>query len=151
MIVQKGDKVNLDYELRDQHGEKIKLGQVEGKILLSFHPLAFTSVCTDQMRDLEIYHDELEKRGVKAFGMSVDAHPSKAVWGQAIGIKETPLLADFNPKGAVAKELGIYIDKAGISARANVLLENGVVLWSKEYDKPQRPPMKEVLEAIDNL
>ncbi len=151
MIVKKGDKVNLDYELRDQNSEKVNLSEVEGKILLSYHPLAFTSVCTDQMRDLEIYHDELEKRGVKAFGMSVDAHPSKAVWGLSIGVKKTPLLADFNPKGAVAKELGIYIEKAGISARANVLIENGVVIWSKEYDKPERPDMKEVLEAIDNL
>lgn len=151
MIVQKGDKVNLDYKLRDQHGENVDLSKVEGKILLSFHPLAFTSVCTDQMRDLEIYHDELEKRGIKAFGLSVDAHPSKAVWGQSIGIKETPLLADFNPKGELAKELGIYIDKAGISGRANILIENGVVLWSKEYEKSQRPCMKEVLESIDNL
>lgn len=151
MIVQKGDKVSLDFELRNQLGEKVNLNEIKGKILFASHPLAFTSVCTDQMRDLENNFDEFEKYGVTAIGLSVDPHPSKGVWAHAIGVKKTTLVSDFNPKGALAQELGIYIEKAGISARANVLVEDGVVLWSKEYEKSQRPDIEEVLEVIRNL
>lgn len=149
-IIEKGAKVNLP-ELRDQSGKNVDLSKVKGKLLFAFHPLAFTSVCTDQMRDLEINYDRFIEKGVTPYGVSVDAHPSKAVWASAIGVKKTKLLADFNPKGALAEEFGIYIDKAGISARAVVIVEDGVVLWSKEYDKPQRPDVEEIFEAIENL
>lgn len=149
-IVEKGTKVNLPI-LRDQNGEKIDLSKEKGKLLFGFHPLAFTSVCTDQMRDLENNYDRFLEKGVKPFGVSVDAHPSKGVWAKSIGVKNVPLLSDFNPKGELAKEFGIYIDKAGISARATVIVEDGVVLWSKEYEKPQRPDIEEIFNAIESL
>lgn len=149
-IVEKGTKVNLP-DLRDQYGEKLELSKENGKLLFAFHPLAFTSVCTDQMRDLELNYDRFVEKGVKPYGVSVDAHPSKAVWATAIGVKKTPLLADFNPKGALAEEFGIYVDKAGISSRAVVIVEDGVVVWSKEYEKPQRPDVEEIFEVIDKL
>lgn len=103
------------------------------------------------MRDLELAYDEFQKRGVTPLGLSVDPHPSKNVWATVLSLKKLRLLSDFNPIGEVARDLGIFVDKAGISSRANILVEDGVVLWSKEYDKPQRPDVNEVLEAIDNL
>ena len=119
---------------------------------MAFHPLAFTSVCNDQMRDLENEYDEFTKRGITPLGISVDAHPSKGVWADTLALEKLTILSDFNPKGEVAKDLGVYIEKAGISGRAVVLVdEDGTVLWSKEYEKSQRPDVKEILEAIDNL
>lgn len=149
-FVKKGDTVK-DFELRDQNGEKINSKDVKGKILLAFHPLAFTSVCTDQMRDIENNYEEFTKRGVTPFGVSVDAHPSKGVWAKSIALKNLKILADFNPKGELAKELGIYIEEAGISGRASILIEDGKVLWAKKYDNPERPDIDEILNAIDEL
>lgn len=149
-IVNKGHKIK-DITLRNHHGEKVNLGELKGKVLLAFHPLAFTGVCTDQMRDLESRYEDFEKLGVTPIGVSVDAHPSKAVWAQSLGLKNLELLSDFNPIGDLAKDLGIFMDKAGISSRAVFLIENGEVLWSKEYDKPQRPDVDEILDSIKNL
>lgn len=149
-IVKKGDKVEL-FELRDQDGEKLDLSMIEGKILLSFHPLAFTSVCTDQMRDLDTHFQDFEKRGVEPFGISVDAHPSKGVWAMSIGLKNLKILADFNPKGQLAKNCGVYTEEAGISGRAVVILEDGQVIWSKEYETKEKPDVDEILKAIDEI
>jgi len=42
------------------------------------------------------------------------------------------LLADFHPKGEVAKQYGLWLDEAGISDRATVLIDKeGKVLWSE--------------------
>ena len=150
-IADKGYKMKA-FELRDQNGEKVSSKDIKGKILLAFHPLAFTSVCNDQMRDLENEYDEFTKRGITPLGISVDAHPSKGVWADTLALEKLTILSDFNPKGEVAKDLGVYIEKAGISGRAVVLVdEDGTVLWSKEYEKSQRPDVNEILEAIDNL
>ena len=149
-FVKKGDIVK-DFELRDQNGEKINSKDIKGKILLAFHPLAFTSVCTDQMRDIENNYEDFTKRDVTPFGVSVDAHPSKGVWAKSIALKNLKILSDFNPKGELAKELGIYIEEAGISGRASILIEDGKVLWAKKYDNSERPDVEEILNAIDEL
>lgn len=151
-MLKKGD-IAPDFELRDQTGEKIKLSDVKGKVLLSFHPLAFTSTCTDQMRGLDTHYEQLKERDITAFGISVDAYPSKDVWARSIGLKNTKILADFNPKGEVSKAYGVYVDKAGISLRASILLENGKVLWSKEYikEKGEKPNVEEILKVVDEM
>lgn len=145
-ILQKGDKAP-EFALRCQDGSEVKSSDVKGKILLSFHPLAFTPVCTDQMRDLENHYDEFIEMGVTPFGVSVDAHPSKGVWALSMGLEKVKMLCDFNPKGELAEACGIYIDKAGISSRAALLLGDGKVLWSKQYEVHERPCIDEVLKA----
>lgn len=143
-ILQAGDKAP-EFELQDQHGEKVNSKDIEGKILLSFHPLAFTSVCTDQMRDLSIHLEEFEKKGVTPLGVSVDSQPAKAVWAQAIGL-DSKILADFNPKGDLAKKCGVYDEENGFSKRSVLLMEDGKVLWSKEYPMAERPDIEEILD-----
>ena len=67
-----------DFTLKDQNGEDVSLSDFVGKkVLLSWHPLAWTSVCTDQMRDLERNIRRFEEKNVIVLGMSVDpAHPA---------------------------------------------------------------------------
>ncbi|MDO5301310.1 MAG: redoxin domain-containing protein [Tissierellia bacterium] len=146
-ILQKGGQVP-EFTLRDQHGEKISSKDIKGKILLSFHPLAFTSVCTDQMRDLENNYDRFLEKGVTPIGLSVDPYPAKGVWAQSIGLSKLSILADFHPKGALAEACGVYIDKAGISGRAALLIEDGKVLWSKEYGQGERPDVEEIIAQL---
>lgn len=146
-IVKQGDSAPK-FVLRDQTGEKVDSKDLKGKVLLAFHPLAFTSLCTDQMRDLENAYEDFEKLGVTPFGISVDAHPSKGVWAKSIGLGKLKILADFEPKGDLAKQCGVYIDKAGISGRAVVVYEGDAVIWSKQYEQDERPDVDEILSAL---
>lgn len=141
-----------DFTLQDNQGGQVKLSDLRGKkVLLSWHPLAWTSVCTDQMRALEANHKQLEELNTVALGLSVDPAASKKVWAQVLSIGKTKLLSDFYPHGALAKDIGIFVEELGASGRANILLdEEGVIRWFKIYDIPQLPDMQEVLDAIKN-
>jgi len=89
------------FVLPDQHGEKVDLkGLLERKVILSFHPLAFTPVCAKQMKALEENRAEFEKLNAVALGISVDSVPAKRAWGKELRIKRTKLLSDFWPHGA---------------------------------------------------
>ncbi len=140
-----------DFELEDQDGNKIKLSEYKGKrILISYHPLAWTSVCTDQMRALESNYEKIKEKGVDLIlGISVDAQPGKSVWAKSLGIEDVKILADFEPKGEMAKSYGLYNEKIGASERANVLVdEEGKVAWVKKYKISQLPDFEELLENL---
>jgi len=149
MAIKVGDKLQ-DFNLTDHFGKQIKLSDLKGKkVLLSFHPLAWTSVCALQMQALEANFSEFEKMNTVALGLSVDSVPSKTAWAKELGIIKTRLVADFWPHGGLAKELEIFREKDGISERANILLdENGAAVWVKVYPIAQLPDIKEVLAAI---
>jgi len=90
------------FVLTDQHGEKVKLEDFRGKrVILSFHPLAFTPVCAKQMKTLEENQDQFARLNTVALGLTVDSVPAKRVWVKDLGIVETKLLSDFWPHGAV--------------------------------------------------
>lgn len=148
-LIKQGAKAP-DFTLKDQHGKDVSLTDYQGKmVLLSFHPMAFTGVCIDQMRALESRYDELEKKGIVPLGISVDAVPSKGVWAESMMLEKLLILSDFNPLGEVAKAYGNFIDKEGFSGRANVLIgPDGTVIWSKQYDIPELPGLDEVLEQV---
>ena len=134
--------------LKDQNEQEVPLTG-KGKILLSFHPLAWTSVCSRQMQDLEGCFDELKARGITPYGLSVDAQPCKKAWGESLGIKKLQILADFWPHGQLAEALGCLIPKAGISGRSHFLLDNeGKVLWSKRHEISEQPDFKVILAEL---
>jgi len=93
-----------DFILDDHKEKPFKLSDFTGKkILLSFHPLAWTSVCAKQMQSLEKNKKYFDKLNTIAVGISVDPTPSKNAWAKKLGIKNTRLLSDFWPHGAVAQ------------------------------------------------
>ena len=147
-----GEKAK-DFALKDQKGEEFKLSQFSGKkVLLSFHPLAWTEVCAKQMKSLEENKDTLDSLNTVALGMSVDTIPSKKAWAESLGIKNTSLLSDFWPHGEVAKLYGIFRDKNGFSERANILVdENQKIAFFKVYEISQLPDMNEIIDFIKNL
>ncbi len=105
-----GDKAP-QFKLKNQHGEEISLASLKGKkVLLSFHPLAWTPVCEVQMKTLEIKKAELDKLNTVALGISVDSTYCKKEWADFIDIENTHLLSDFWPHGVVAKLYGLFIE-----------------------------------------
>lgn len=141
------------FTLNDQHGEAMSLGDEKGKrIVLSFHPLAWTPVCSRQMKALEKNKGVFEKHGAVAFGVSVDPSPSKLAWAKDLGIRETRLLSDFWPHGAVAQQFGIFREKDGFSERAVIVLdEKRVVRFAKVYPLTELPDLDEVFGALETM
>jgi peroxiredoxin len=150
-IIQLGKMVK-SFTLSDQSGKEFILSRMKGhRVLLSFHPLAWTPVCTRQMQALEKNKMVFDKVNTIAVGLSVDSVPSKAAWAKAIKIKHTRLLSDFWPHGGVAKSLGLFREKDGISQRANVILdESGKVCFVKVYPIAQLPDIKEIITFLKN-
>jgi peroxiredoxin len=142
-----------EIRLKDQDRNEVDLGDLKGtKLLLSFHPLAWTGVCQRQMEALEAEFDTIEGLDAKAFGISVDASPAKSAWADAIGIARTRLLSDFWPHGAVAASLGILDEMTGLSARAAVIADKeGIVRFAKVYPGGEVPDLKEQLETLKSL
>ncbi len=139
-----------EFSLKNQFGEEINTASLRGKkILVSFHPLAWTPICEVQMKSLEIKHDAFTQLNVVPLGLSVDSQPCKKEWGEFIGIEKTDLLADFWPHGGVAAKFGIFIEKAGISERANFLIdENGIIIFAKVYERGVIPDIEEIFLAL---
>jgi peroxiredoxin len=140
----------LDFSLNDQNEEEFTLSAFKGKkVLLSFHPLAWTPVCSEQMKSLEKNKDIFDSLNAVAVGVSIDTVPSKKAWAKSLGIKNTRLLSDFWPHGKVAETYGIFRIKDGFSERANVIVdERQKVVFFKIYELGQLPDIHEVIDAL---
>lgn len=139
-----------DFTLPDQGGQEVSLSDFRGhRVLLVFYPLDFSPVCTDQ---LTLYRDiapQLKEAGVTPLGISVDSAFAHKAFQDHLGI-DTTLLADFEPKGAVASAYGAYLDGAGHSNRSLVLIDaEGKVEWVHETNTPlDIPGPNLILDAI---
>ncbi len=140
-----------DFTLEDQDGEEFTLSDYEErtKILLSFHPLAGTSVCADQMKALESNIRKFQELNTVPVGISVDPVPSKKLWAEKLGLKNLRILSDFWPHGEVAKRYGLFIEDEGFSKRANVMVdEDQNIMWSKVYPMGEVPDFKEITSEL---
>jgi peroxiredoxin len=152
MKLQKGMKAP-DFTLADNQDGQVKLSDLRGrKVLLSWHPLAWTSTCTDQMRALEANYSKFEELNTVPIGLSVDSAASKKVWAQTLSIRRTKLLSDFYPHGKVAQDWGLFLEELGASGRANIIIdEEGIVQWVKVYETSKLPDLNEVFEVLKSL
>jgi peroxiredoxin len=139
-----------DFSLSDQDKKQVRLSTLRGKkVLLSWHPLAWTGICTQQMKALEKHRRAFARLGTIALGLSVDPVPAKAAWAASMKVKETRLLSDFWPHGRVARALGIFRKADGISERANIILdEAGTVIFVKVYPIGKLPDIGEILAFL---
>ena len=142
-----------DFTLKDQHGKEFKLSDFRGKrVLLSFHPLAWTRVCALQMQSLEKNKDTFASLNTVPVGINVDPIPSKKAWAESLGIKDVRLLSDFWQHGAVAKLYGLFREKDGFSERANVIVdEKGKIAFVKVYEISQLPDIEEIIRVIRGM
>ncbi len=139
-----------DFMLKDQNGNEFRLSENKGKkILLSFHPLAWTPVCAEQMKSLENNFETLENLNTIPLGISIDSTFCKHAWAESLGIKKVKLLSDFWPHGDLAKKLNIFREKDGFSERANIILnEEGKIIFVKIYPIPQLPDIEEIISFL---
>jgi peroxiredoxin len=148
-MISPGEKAP-DFTLPDHSGQEVSLSDFAGgRLLIAFYPLDFSPVCNDQLTAYKEIKSDLDQAGVTLVGISVDSAFAHKAFRDHLGI-ENSLLADFEPKGAVASAYGAYIDGAGHSNRSLVLVDGeGVVEWVYETDTPLDIPAPSViLDAI---
>jgi len=147
-----GDRAK-DFVLSDQNGKNFKLSDFKGKrVLLSFHPAAWTPVCAKQMKSLEKNKETFDSLNTIAIGVSVDTVPSKKAWADSLGIRKTRLLSDFWPHGKVAKLYGIFRQGSGFSERANIIIdENRKIAFFKVYRLGQLPDIQEIINVLEKM
>ena len=130
-----------DFTLSDQDGNEVSLEDLRGKTtVLAFYPLDFSPICTDQLNVYQEVLGELEQQGAKLYGISVDSAFAHKAFQERLGIT-FPLLADFNPKGDVARRYGVYIEERGHNQRALVMIGPELeVEWAHQSSSPLEVP-----------
>ncbi len=149
-MLQPGDKIP-DFELTRIDREKFTQDDLAGKrALVCFYPAAFSGVCTHEFSEFQERIDDFKSRGVEIFAISVDGLNAQRVFQEHLGAFDITFLADFEPKGKVAKAFDSYFDGPGIAHRSVALVEDGTVKWSLQMPTPaEQPTADEVLAAID--
>lgn len=139
-----------DFSLPDQDGNEIRSSGFPGKrVILSFHPLAWTSICARQMKALEANREAFDALDAVALGISVDSVPCKRAWAESLGIKKTRLLADFWPHGEVAQMYDVFDGTRGYARRANIVIDEFQrVIFIGKYPVTTAPDMLDVLDAL---
>ena len=152
MAIKIGDIVP-DFSLKDQSEQEFKLSRFRGKrVLLSFHPLAWTTVCAKQMQSLEENFKTLKELNTVPVGLSVDSVPCKKAWADSLGLKKLRILSDFWPHGNVAFLLGLFIEKFGFSERANIIVDGrGKVIFVKVYPIRELPDISEIIKFLRSM
>jgi peroxiredoxin len=139
-----------DFELDDQNGNKVRLSDFRGKknVVVAFHPLAFTGTCQRQMQGYQSNLSRFQQANAEVVSISVDSRPSKKAWAEQMGGIDYSLLSDFEPKGAVARSYGVWLDGRGHATRALFVVDRrGVIRYIDSQENPGQDPNNEGLFA----
>ena len=141
-----------DFSLPSTPDQRLSLTELRGRpVVLAFYPADFSPVCGDQMALYNEMRGEFAKHKAQLLGVSVDG-----VWCHAAFAADRklhfPLLADFEPKGAVTKQYGAYRDADGLCERALFVIDaEGVIRWSFLSPLGVNPGADGILDALDAL
>lgn len=141
-----------DFTLNVTPDQKLSLSELRGRpVVLAFYPADFSPVCGDQMALYNEVLSEFQKYNAELMGLSVDG-----VWCHEEFTKDRhlhfPLLADFEPKGGVAKKYGAYRDGDGTCERALFVIDKkGIITWSYLSPVAVNPGADGILQALQDL
>jgi peroxiredoxin len=142
-----------DFALPDASGRPIRLSDFRGRpVVLVFYPLDWSPGCSQQLDLYQQELDEFRSRGAEVVAISVDSLYSHGAWAAVRGIT-FPLLADFHPKGAVARDYSVWREPDGFSERALYVIEpNGMIAYSHVAPFVHHvPDIYELLQVLDEL
>jgi mycoredoxin-dependent peroxiredoxin len=142
-----------DFALQNQDKQEVKLSDFAGKknVVIVFYPLDWSPVCTNEHACFVNDMKSFETLDAEVLGVSVDSVWSHKAYADKMGIKYS-LLADFQPRGAMADKYGVFLADKGITGRAIVIVNKaGKIGWIKNYDIPVVPDLKEVAAALQQV
>lgn len=131
-----------DFTLKGPDNENVTLSSFRGQtnVVLVFFPLAFSGVCTTQLADIGRHESRYADSDARVLGISVDHHYAQKAFGDSLGLGATTLLADFEPKGAVAREYGVYMEDKGFSTRASFVIDRDGIVRHAVVNAPRDIP-----------
>ena len=141
-----------DFALNATPDQVLRLSELRGRpVILVFYPADWSPVCGDQVALYNEILPEFRVYGAEIVGISVDG-----VWCHAAFARDRnlhfPLLADFEPKGAVARSYGAYREEDGTSERALFVLDgDGIIRWSYCSPVAVNPGADGILEALESI
>lgn len=126
-----------NFTLKDQNNEEVELASFHGEkaVLIIFYPLAFTGICTGELTRVRDELDSFQNGDVQVLAISVDSPYSHKVFSEREGY-DFPLLSDFWPHGAVAKNYGAFLEAAGIANRGTFLVDKDGIVRFAEMNGP---------------
>jgi peroxiredoxin len=141
-----------DFALSGGPDKIIKLSDFRGRpVILVFYPADWSPVCGDQVALYNEILPDFQEYGAELIGISVDS-----VWCHAAFARDRnlhfSLLADFEPKGAVARLYGAYRENDGTSERALFVVDgDGIIRWSFLSPIGVNPGADGILDALESL
>jgi peroxiredoxin len=141
-----------DFTLHSTPDQTVSLHDFRGRpVILAFYPADWSPVCGDQMVLYNEILPEFQRHGAELLGISVDGAWCHLAFAQQRRL-HFPLLADFEPKGAVAQQYGVYRDGDGTSERALFVIDgDGIVRWSYLSPIGVNPGADGILRALETL
>ena len=118
------------FTLKDQAGNDVSLSDFAGKsaVALVFYPFTFSGVCEGELSQLRDDFSDFDAAGVQVLAVSCDSRHAQRVWAEKQGYN-FPVLSDFWPHGAVAREYGVFNDALGCAIRATFFInKSGVIV-----------------------
>lgn len=141
-----------DFTLASTPDQSVSLSDFRGQpVILAFYPADWSPVCGDQLAVYNEILGEFAKHDAQLLGISVDG-----AWCHLAFAKDRkyrfPLLADFEPKGAIARSYGVYRNKEGVSERALFVLDkDGIVRWSHVSPIGVNPGADGILDTLESM
>lgn len=142
-----------DFELKDQHGTPVRLSGFRGRknVVLVFYPLAFSGVCSGELRAMRDEFPEAARDDVELLTVSVDSVYALRAWSDTEGFG-FPLLSDFWPHGDVARSYGVFDNNRGIATRGTFIIDkDGVVRWKVVNPVPEARDIADYQKALAAL
>jgi peroxiredoxin len=140
------------FKLASSTGNPVSRSDFRGRpVILAFYPADWSPVCGDQMVLYNEILELFEEHNAQLLGVSVDSVWSHRAFAEAKNLS-FPLLADFEPKGEVARLYGAYNEELGICHRALFVIDgDGVIRWSYRSPSNVNPGAHGILKALENL
>ncbi|WP_374250497.1 peroxiredoxin [Xanthobacter sp.] len=141
-----------DFTLPATPDQRLSLSDLRGApVILAFYPADWSPVCGDQMGLYNEMLPEFHRSGAQLVGISTDGVWCHAAFAEARKL-HFPLLADFEPKGEVARRYGAYRAQDGVAERALFVIDaEGVIRWSYLSPLGLNPGADGILDALDAL
>jgi peroxiredoxin len=141
-----------EFSLHVTPDQTLSLSELRGHpVILAFYPADWSPVCGDQMALYNEVLPEFQKFGAELLGLSVDGVWSHRAFAESRHL-HFPLLADFEPKGAVAQMYGAYRKADGFSERALFVIDkSGTIAWSYRSPVAVNPGADGILQALEEL
>jgi peroxiredoxin len=141
-----------EFALNSTPDQRVQLTEFRGqRVILAFYPADWSPVCGDQLALYNELRDEFAKYRATCLGISVDGAWCHAAFREQRGYK-LALLSDFEPKGAVARDYGVYRPSDGVSERALFVIdEEGVIRWGYVSPIGINPGADGILKTLEQM